>query len=113
MSAFNILQTELVCNSCNRPYPLSLQFKFGDTWQFHYQVGDKIKWGGNDIGVPRPLTAKVYGLAESSVCPFCGYQNEEEYDITVKDGTIIDINPMESYQQYLSNNDGNYFILQE
>ena len=50
MSAFNILITEGVCDGCGTKQQIILQFKYGDTWQLEYKIGDELKWGGNDKG---------------------------------------------------------------
>jgi len=46
MSAFNILIIHSHCPFCHNPIDLRLQFKYGDTWQHEYIVGDSLKWGG-------------------------------------------------------------------
>jgi hypothetical protein len=52
MGAFNILVIQIQCKVCQHLLKGNLQFKFGDTWQHQYLIGDKIKWGKNDIGKP-------------------------------------------------------------
>ncbi|MDP9078414.1 MAG: hypothetical protein M3O71_13355 [Bacteroidota bacterium] len=73
-------------------------------------MNDTIQWGGNDVGFPGEPLVKVYGIAESTICPFCGFQNDEEYDITLKADIISAMNLMESYNPYTSSgNEGGYF----
>lgn len=49
MGAFNTVQTSHTCPSCDAKVDTDVQFKFGDTFQYEYSVGDTIRWGGNDI----------------------------------------------------------------
>jgi hypothetical protein len=108
MSAFNILNSDVQCSSCGQIYEGKIQFKFGDTWQFHYRIGDKIRWGGNDIGKPGISKVKVYGILESTECPICGKFNENnEYDINIECDYISGINPISTIKEYLVE-DGNY-----
>lgn len=95
---------------CREMYPSQIQFKFGDTWQFQYQMGDKIKWGGNDIGKSGIHKVKVYGILESSQCPICGMLNGlNEFDINIENDIIISVNPIHNIKDYLIE-DGNYRI---
>jgi sarcosine oxidase delta subunit len=111
MSAFNILISEIQCPQCGKFYNGRIQFKFGDTWQFEYKLGDKIKWGGNDIGKPNIKKVKVYGILESSKCPFCQFEdNQNEFDIIVENDIIKNIRLMSDINSY---NNGEYKICTE
>ena len=112
MAAYNILETEIKCNNCGNNTTIKLQFKFGDTWQFQYRINDKIRWGGNDIGIPNLSLVKVYGLAESEICTFCKHPNSNEYDIIIENDFIRGVNQMDSYECYLLNN-GDYCVMKE
>jgi uncharacterized membrane protein len=110
MSAYNILTCDIKCSQCKNHYQGQLQFKYGDTWQFTYEIGDKIKWGGNDIGLENKKV-KVYGILESDKCPACREENKNsEYDIFVENGYISKVEPIESLEDY-SENDGNYKVI--
>lgn len=112
MGMYNILQEAIVCVNCNKQIKISIQFSFGDTWLFRYKIGDTIRWGGNDKGIPNLPLIKVYGLAEEAVCPFCNTENLKEYDIIIKKDVIQVSRAMESYEHYLSSaNEGDYAIL--
>jgi len=112
MSSFNILIAEIPCPDCNRPHEARIQFKFGNTWQLQYRIGDTIKWGGNDIGSPDLKKVKVYGIIESMTCPFCNRNNiAEEYDIFIKENVIINVSTIESIKDYLNGN-GEYVALE-
>lgn len=110
MGAYNTLITDIQCQDCHRFYKAKVQFKFGDTWQIEYKVGDKIAWGGNDIGKPGLPKVKAYGVVESTVCPYCDYSNEEEYDINIEKDVIKNVTPLFNLQDYNYDEDGNFFV---
>jgi hypothetical protein len=64
-----------------------VQFKYGDTWQNVYRIGERIRWGGNDLGEPADYVI-VTGVGD--VCPVCGFDPDPEllYEIAVRDGVI-------------------------
>ena len=113
MGAYNTLLTDIQCQNCHRFYKARVQFKFGDTWQFEYKVGDKIAWGGNDIGKPGLPKVKAYGVVESTACPYCGYSNEEEFDVNIEKDVIKNVTPLSSLQDYNYDEDGNFFAYAE
>ena len=109
MGAYNLLNVKLNCANCSREYSGKLQFKVGEVWQHTYQIGEVIKIKTSDtalIGVD----VMAYGLLENSVCPVCGFSNREEYDILIKNLTIVGCKPMLDYSPYLSHEGGNYFL---
>jgi hypothetical protein len=110
MGAYNILITVIQCQNCHLFYKAGIQFKFGDTWQFEYKVGDKIAWGRNDIGKPGLPKVKAYGVAVSAACPYCGYCNEEEYDVNMEKDVIKNVTPLSNLLDYNYNEDGNFFV---
>jgi hypothetical protein len=113
MSAFNVLNAEIICTSCGEKYLGRIQFKYGDTWQLEYFIGDRLKWGGNDIGIPGVTKVKVYGIleTESGTCSKCGSPNsQDEYDIFVEKDVIIALSALEEIKDYFEN-EGNYKIL--
>jgi hypothetical protein len=70
MSAFNILNIFDRCPVCWVAGNFDVQFKYGNTWQFHYKIGDKLKWGGNDVGVDTERTVRVEAI--TGPCENCG-----------------------------------------
>lgn len=76
MGAFNTLRCSRRCHSCGQDVELRLQFKYGDTWQYEYAIGDMLRWGGNDTGVPN--AARVVLDAVSEPCPSCGFSDDFE-----------------------------------
>lgn len=112
MSSYNILITESVCTNCGVKSPVRIQFKFGNTWQLQYRIGDTISWGGNDIGSPNLTDVKAYGIAESTVCPSCNEDRiPEEYDVFIKNNVITGIAPMENIDDYLPPGNTEYMVL--
>ena len=113
MGAFNTLVTDIGCENCGNSFEGKIQFKFGDTWQNVYRVGDKIKWGGNDIGKPAMRSVKVYGVLENDTCPNCGKRiGSCEFDIIIKDDIIRQVEKMKDIRDYYPK-DGNYQIIEE
>lgn len=110
MGAYNILKTEIQCKHCKNVFSGSVQFKFGDTWQNVYYIGEKIKWGGADIGYPGHEKVKVYGILEEQKCPICDFPLEYEYDIIVEKDIIKNVIPLTNLEDYNSG-DGNYNFL--
>jgi len=102
MGLFNILNADVKCSNCDSQYRTKLQFKFGDTWQFEYNLGDTIKWGGNDKGIPNQPQVKVYGIVESRDCPLCGFVNAEEYEIVIQQNRIVSISILQDKTNYNS-----------
>lgn len=112
MGYFNTLITEMSCPNCGEKHEARIQFKFGNTLQLHFNIGDPLQWGGNDIGSPDMKKVKLYGVIESTACPFCGQDSfPEEYDIFVQDNIIMSISPIVRPEDYYNGN-GDYFILE-
>ncbi len=112
MSAFNILRAECLCSSCQKKYSAILQFKYGECWQHEYLIGQKIKWGANNIGIPNVQKAKVFGILENDICNACGEaNNDNEFDILVQNDTIEKIEPLTNYEDYIEM-DGCYQIIE-
>ena len=113
MGAFNILVTDITCDNCQNTFEGKLQFKFGDTWQYVYKVGDKIKWEGNDIGKAAIRKVKVYGILEDNTCLKCGKKvGLCEFDIIIENDIIKGVEKMKDIRDYYPQ-DGNYQIIEE
>jgi len=112
MGLFNILNTEITCSTCSKPFSVRIQFKFGHTRQLEYQLREKLIWDGggkwrtNDIGQPNLPAVNVYGIAEEYVCPHCAHPNEEEFDIRVEKDTIVSAKAMTDYKNYFDYEEG-------
>ncbi len=90
MSAYNTLTTQVICPSCKKKVQVQLQYKYGDSWQINYEVGQTIKWGGNDYGSP---ALKVIVDAISEDCPLCGFDDIGDFEILLKKDVIVEAKP--------------------
>jgi hypothetical protein len=70
MGAFNTLNAQTSCPICGRTGIFDIQFKYGHTWQLDYEIGDRLRWGGNDKGIPGHTKVLVEGIG--GPCPHCG-----------------------------------------
>jgi len=50
MGAFNTIKAEGDCPVFGNRQAWTVQFKYGNCYQFEYEIGDKIFWGGNKKG---------------------------------------------------------------
>ncbi len=91
MGAFNTVVVELPCPVCENSAEFEIQFKYGNTWQFEYRIGNRIKWGGNEIGEPGHETVLVGGIG--GPCSCCGIDTLE-FDLVVKSDVIVDVLPV-------------------
>jgi len=83
MSAFNTVRASAECPRCHSHVEIKVQFKYGDTRQYEYGLGDDLRWGGNDIGIPGKSSIVVDGVAETP-CPKCGFDDEWEFYVFVE-----------------------------
>lgn len=113
MGFFNVLIAECKCANCGRVSKVRIQYKFGSTRQYEFNVGDTIRWGVNEIGNADLRKVKVYGIAESTTCVFCNSNVfSEEYDIFIIDNLIKEVSPISNIEEYLDVNEGNFVILE-
>jgi hypothetical protein len=85
MSAFNTVTAKCLCPICGETREFFVQFKYGDTWQHQYRIGDILKWGGNDVGVQGVRRVRVEGIG--GPCPHCKADNLEA-DVFLNDDRI-------------------------
>ena len=111
MSAFNtvVLAAEEVCPRCGSLIRRRVQFKYGDAWQYDYVVGDRISWGGNDVGKPAGL---VVALGHSQDCPVCGFYPGGVFDVILRGDVIEDVVPG-STQPYIDADNATYLIVED
>jgi hypothetical protein len=50
MGAVNRLHFEFENPTTRQVMKYVVQFKYGDTWETSYKLGDTLAWGGNDKG---------------------------------------------------------------
>lgn len=88
MGAFNTVQAECDCPICGKIGLFEIQFKYGDTWQHSYSVGDLLKWGGNDVGQKNVKKVRIESIG--GPCPNCG-SDFLECDVFVTDNRIENV----------------------
>lgn len=91
MSSFNLVRGAASCPNCNRSANFEVQFKYGDTWQHSYQLGDDLRWGANDIGSPGRKRVLVEGIG--GPCPHCHADNLD-FDVLLKNDELVEIEPV-------------------
>ena len=91
MSAFNELKAVVRCPNCYYLAEHVIQYKYGTTYQLEYELGDKIDWGGNQIGVPGLERVLVAGCGPTS-CPNCTDRGLD-FIIVIEDDRVVDVFP--------------------
>lgn len=92
MSAFNTVSGLASCPNCNNSNQFDVQFKYGDTWQHSYGLGDRIRWGGNDVGIQGIKKVLVEGIG--GPCLHCGMDNLV-FQVLIENDLIISIEPLQ------------------
>ncbi len=95
MSAFNILEAKLACPFCGQAGEFEIQFKYGDTWQHRYHLGDLLKWGGNDVGIADAKQVRIEGIG--GPCPNCK-TNFVEFDLFLGNDRIDQVTAVRTRQ---------------
>lgn len=90
MGAFNTVGLPWTVPGTCKVVEIKVQFKFGDTWQYEYRVGDTLRWGGNDIGDRTAKHVVVDGCLESASSPG---GVPEDFEVHVVDGVIERVVP--------------------
>ena len=111
MGSYNILIAQVKCSICDSSYEGKIQFRYGNTLQFKYRIGDRLQWGGNQVSTPDEKKVKVYGIVESDPCPVCGKENKDnEFDLLIGNGIIASVSVMKNYDY---EGEGNYMVLED
>jgi hypothetical protein len=108
MGAFNTVIVDLNNPASGSPTKLRIQFKFGETRQHIYHIGDTLKWGGNDIGPPDARYVVVDGAVEGDPPPGIG----EDFEVYIKDGVIEKVQPSTGKFDFVNSED-TYIILEQ
>jgi hypothetical protein len=98
-----------VCERCHSEIRRAVQLRYGDTWQHRFQVGDRVPWGGNDVGDPGRGLVVVAGYGDE--CPVCGFVPELDYDITIRDDVIESVRPSSGDYDFVATEKG-YLVVQ-
>jgi hypothetical protein len=90
VAAYNTVSVKrlIPCQRCDDASMIRVQFAYGDTWQHHYELGDVIMWGGNDVGAP--VEGHLEVLAYPEACPTCGLDTDGEYVLSISDGRLTE-----------------------
>ena len=91
MSAFNTIEASTSCPNCGRDADFRVQFKYGNTWQYSYRLGDRLRWGGNDVGIPGRKRVLVEGVG--GPCPHCGADNLD-FDVVIESDKVVGVRPV-------------------
>jgi len=86
MGAFNSVVAGLRCPRCGNASKVTVQFRYGRTWQLAYLVGDELEWGGNDVGDRATPRVVIEGVVEEA-CTACGLHEWDAY-VFVEAGRI-------------------------
>lgn len=90
MGAFNTVHIRWRNSQTSEVLDINVQFKYGDTWQHDYRVGDVIKWGGNDIGHKNARRAVVDGCLDA---PAASPGMPESFEVHILNGKIEKVIP--------------------
>ena len=111
MSAYNeVSATEEVCPRCESKINRQVQFKYGDTWQHRLVIGDRISWGGNDVGESGHELIVVVGYPGD--CSVCGYVPDNTYDVFIRNDVVQDVRPSDGTYDYAGSKQG-YFVVEQ
>lgn len=89
MGALNTVHVDMPCRVCGGISRRAIQFRYGDVWQYDYALGDRLRWGGNDVGEPGLAEVVVYGIAED--CPYCEPRVGDEFEILVLSDVLTSV----------------------
>jgi hypothetical protein len=107
MSAYNTLVVNTKCCNCNEETRTRIQFRYGDTWDYEYQIGEDIRWGGNDIGNRNARRVVLDGASEP--CKIC--DKVMDYLIFIENNVIKSVE--KNYGQYnFTSSEDYYFIIE-
>ena len=107
MGLFNTVKSQVTCDSCKNELTVNVQFKYGDVYQHHYQLGDVIKWNGNNIGTPGHRKVVVEGVED---CQICGV--EGDYEVWLENDTIVAVRPASGGYDFTATNEG-YIVIED
>lgn len=111
MGAFNTVRATAVCPSCKERVPVVVQFKYGNTRQLEYDLGDELRWGGNQVGAPGKKRVVLEGNAENT-CPVCGYDADWSLDLFVENDRLVFAETASGKYDF-AKEDRTYVILEE
>jgi len=99
VGAFNVIIFEHH-DTAGRMRTLRAQFKYGDTWQYEYRIGDELRWGGNDIGRMGHQRVAVDAILENDDGP---PGLEEDLIVTIDNNILVSVEPNTGAFQFVGN----------
>ncbi len=78
------------CPQCHAKVSVGVQFKFGETWQYRYIIGDALRWGRNDVGTTGLVRVVADGAADEP-CPVCGYDGDWDFYVFIERDRIVGV----------------------
>ena len=109
MGLFNTVETRVSC-PCGNEENLEVQFRYGDVYQHHYQVGDVIQWDpktpSTNVGAPGHSKVVVEGF---KLCPVC--EAELEFEIWLEKDKIVAVKPATGVYDFFENQD--FIVIEE
>ena len=110
MGAYNPVRTKLTCPGCHEPAEVDVQFKYGETWLHSYKIGDALRWGGLQVGVPGASAVVVSGWTGAR-CESCGRDNAWDLYVHVLNDAIRDVTVADGSRDFVKA--GSEFIVLE
>jgi hypothetical protein len=106
---YNRLHFDYSKREADRVTKYIVQFKFGNCRLFDYQMGDELRWGGNDRGEPGKRRVVVRGVAETDD----GISDDpEDWLIFIENEVIKSVEPDDGRYEF-TNPDDYGIVLEE
>jgi hypothetical protein len=110
MGAYNTLcSVHAACPSCSSSVTIDVQFKYGETWQHSYLIGESIRWGKNNVGSPDEHLV-VLDATAGQACPICGFDGDWDFYVFVECNKLKSIMRADGKFDFLSTNEP-YLVL--
>lgn len=109
MSIYNILKLKsALCPNCNHAQDWKVQFIYGDSWRYEYDLFDELRWNGNDTGISTALIVLVEGITEN-VCQKCSTRFYVR--IFIDDNKIVTASLVIKNILFPIDSDGDYLVI--
>jgi len=109
MGIINFLTAHVLCPNCKEQSKFKIQFRYGETWNHEYKLGDIVKWGVNEIGKKGLKKVKVGGTG--GPCSICK-ADSLNFEIEINHDRIDNITGLDHEKEYPSK-EGYYEIVEE
>ena len=113
MSSYNqlVMPDEEICPNCGSRIVRKVQFKYGEVWQHKYRMGEKIRWGANDIG--KSGHSRVVVSAHPEPCPACGDVPDTRDEISIENDVIVRVEQVPVDKEYQRSGHEPFLVLEE